>query len=365
MSLKNLRNGFNYLILLSALSILPGCTDWFKEKFGGSCEKSACSSCHGPETKSLTGEALLSIDGNVVITVQDFEDFWKTYTEGNPQAALIASLYPNLRREVFNNLMVPFELAKTYVKKTGKESTPEFQKTLARQMDLVCKHVAFETFQKDALNKVDKSSKALGDFYNENKEKIRAFQEAPFIKTPGGTSAISIEFDNDKEAADFLERTKAEGSDFAKLAQEVGKQIKDHGLVAMDNQEVNYFVKTKLNELQPDQVAKVDLGKDKFVVIKAISKQKPVYASFDEVIRDPRAKDIIERELTQVKGVEMIKQEMENLKKAYSVQENNSFFDKEEESKQAELSKMQKDLEVLNEDVEELEAGTTEETPEA
>jgi len=360
MSLKNIKKAFNFITLFSALLLLPGCMDWVKEKFGWL--GTSCSSCkdhtgpHGTSgSQQGAGEILLSIDGHPLVTLENFEDFWKMYVESNPQAALIAGIYPGLRKEVFTSLLVPFEIAKVYIQKTGKDKSAEFEKMVKRQCEFVYKTLALDSLHKDILEKIDKSPQALKNFYMENRDKVRAFQDSKFIKTPGGTSAISVEFNNDKDAAAFLEKAKVD-KDFAKLAKEDGKEIKDLGLVTMDTPEVNYFVKVKLNELNPDDVAKVDLGKDKFVVVKALDKKKAEYIPFEDVIKDPQAKDIIERELVQLKSVETMKAEIENLKKQYNIQQNNTFFEQELEKKQAELNKMQKDLEVLNEDVEALES---------
>lgn len=360
MSLKNIKKAFNFILLLSSLSILPGCIDWIKEKLGSACDKS-CTSCdshgpHGPQETKLSGEVLLSVDGKPLVTVDSYEEFWKMYVESNPQAALIAGFYPGLRKEVFTAMLVPFETAAVYLQKTGKDKSPEFQKNLERQRTFGYKTLALDTLHKDVLAKIDKSARALKDFYEENREKIRAFQDNKFTKATGGTSAISVEFDNDKDAATFLEKVKANKADFARLAEQDGKEVKQLGFVTMETPDVNYFVKVKLNELGPDDVAKVDLGKDKFVVVKSLEKKKAEYIPFDEVMQNPQAKEIIERELVQVKSVEKMKDEMEKLTKEYNIQQNNEFFEQELQKKQAELSKMQKDLEVLNEDVEAIDA---------
>jgi len=355
MSLKNIKKAFNYIMLFSSLAILPGCTDWIKEKLGSS--ESSCSNCgdHGSRAThtvtgtELTGETLLSVDGQSLVTVSGFEDFWKMYVESNPQAALIAGFYPGLRKEVFTTLLVPFEIAKVYLQKTGKDTSPEFQKLFERQCEFVYKTLALDVLHKDILEKINKSPQALREFYEENRDKVRAFQDTKFTKSSGGTSAISVEFDNDQDATAFLE--KAKSGDFMNVAKENEKEVKQLGLVTMESPEINYFVKVKLNELAPEDFAKVDLGKDKFVVVKSLAKKKAEYASFDELMEDQQAKDIIERELVQVKSVEKMKEEMENFKKTYNIQQNNTFFEQELEKKQAELGKMQKDLEVLNEDI--------------
>jgi len=363
MSLKNIKKAFNYILLFSALSTLPGCTDWIKEKFG-SCE-SSCSGCgdhgshgtaHTGTAAPLTGETLLSVDGKSLVTVSSFEDFWKMYVESNPQAALIAGFYPGLRKEVFTTLLVPFEIAKVYLQKTGKDKSAEFQKLFERQCEFVYKTLALDALHKDILEKINKTPQALKAFYEENRDKVRAFQDAKFTKATAGTSAISVEFDNDNDAAAFLEKAKL--GNFMDAAKQQDKEVKQLGLVTMESPEVNYFIKVKLNEIGPDEVAKVDLGKDKFVVVKSLAKQKAEYASFDDLMQDQQAKDIIERELVQVKSIEMMKEEMENLKKTYNIQQNNSFFEQELEKKQAELSKMQKDLEVLNQDVDSIESAS-------
>lgn len=348
MSLKNIKKAFIFGMLLSSLAVLPGCLDWIKEKFG-SCE-STCTTCgdHGMPQGKLTGEALLSVDGQPLVTVATFEDFWKMYVESNPQAALIAGFYPGLRKEVFNSLLVPFEIAKVYLQKTGKDKSADLKKLYERQCEFVYKTLALDILQKDILAKIDKSPKALKDFYEQNRDKIKAFQDNKFTKVAGATSALSVEFDSAQDAEAFLEKAKT--GDFAKLAKEAGKELKDLGFVTMENPDVNYFIKVKLNELKPAEVTKVDLGKDKFVVVKAIEKRNAEYSPFESL--DQQTKDIIERELVQVKGVEKMKSEMENLKKTYNIQQNNAFFDEELEKKQAELAKMQKDLENLNEDVE-------------
>lgn len=340
---KNLRIFFSISLLASSLILLSGC-DWIKDKMG-------CKSCPAPDSKiddkaiAPTSNAILTLKNKAVVTEDSFEDFWTAYTEGNPNAALIMQIYPNIREDIYKNTIKPLKVASAWVKTEGRDKDPEFQKKVRRQCEFVEDALALELLKNEVEKNIDKSDVAIEKFFNENKNKLRLFQRPPFIKKPAGIEAQVVEFGTEKEAQDFLEKAQKEGSDFSSLAKSVNKEVKNLGIVTEETKDIEPLMKIRIVAMQPKEIEKIDIDKDKFAVVKALSKQEPEYATFKDIKENPEARQMIEQQKIQVELSDQIKKKIDDLVKEYEGKEDLKFFEKEREQRQAEMEALQKQFE--------------------
>lgn len=341
------RTFINAGLLLSTIILLSSCAplDWIKNKMG--CESCSSGADHG----ASRGEPLLSINGKPAITVEGFEDFWNTYLESNPQAAAYASFYPNVRHEMFKNNLVPLEVAKAWVKAEGKDKDSEYQKKIRKQQEFLESFTALEMLKDHVIKNIDTSDEALNNFYNENREKVSIFQQAPFMKSPVSMKAQVVQFTDEKQAKDFLEKAEKKDANFASLAKAANKTIKD--VDSVQTKDLDPVVRAKLKDMNTGDVTLVTSGKNQFKVVKVVSKQDATYAQFEEVKGEPEVKEAVKQAIVQIQGSELFGKKLEELKEKFNVKEHTEFFDKERESKQADLQAKLKEMQAKEEPKEE------------
>lgn len=330
-------------LVISSLLLFSSC-QWFKEK-------TTCPECPSQveQKEPLTGEPLLVVKGKPLITVNSFEDFWSMFTESNPNAQLMASINPQIREGLFKNNLVPLKLARAWAENEGKTATEEFQKKLRRQSDFIADCIALDLLRDEIMKEIDKSDAALKKYYEESKEEIGATQGAPFIKKPAGVQAKMVEFATEQEAKTFLEKAQKEGANFEALVKEINKEIKDLGIVTQQTEDLDPSIKMRVVDMTAGEVAQVDVDKDKFVVVKAVSKQEPEYAAYEELKDQPQVRETIEQMMLQKNFTDLLNKKLEEIKKAYNVEENLKFFEREREQKQAELQEQLKKLQAEQE----------------
>lgn len=320
------RSFINVALLLSSLAMLTGCTDWIKNKFGGSSESSTTTS----------KEVLCSIGDKPCITVESFEDFWNAYLQSNPNAAAIVAFYPNVRYEMFANQLVPLKLAQAWVKAEKKDQEAEYQKRLKNQMELIEGFMALEALKENVLKSIDTSDAALEKFYEENKSKSPIFQQAPFIKNAALVQVETVTFADENQAKSFLEKAKAAGANFAQLVKDAKKELKNLGFINETSKNVDTEIKFRVRGLNAGDFDVVKVGKN-FVVIHATNKKDAEYAPYAELKEKPELKEHLKQTLAQIQGQDAFTNKLEELKKTYNVKENKEFFEREKEKQKADM----------------------------
>ncbi len=316
MNKTSLRQAFSAIVLFA---LLPGCNNPFKD---------SCKSCGSKA--SLTGEALLTVNGKPVITTSSFEKEW-TFLEKDPQASIMLAFMPNAKEDYFNNQMVPFALVEEWLVMTKKDRDAEFIKEKERQHEILDRALAFMEFQKEVVNSIDVSDAALRTFYEQEKDKQAQLQQPPFVKSAAGVKVASVQFSSEKQANDFAQKAR-KGGNFNTLAKEEKKEVKDLGMISNQSRNVDAAVKIRALEMKPQEVEVVQTGKNQYMVIKVTAKQEAEYVPFEEV-----NKENLKQIVTQIKAPELLQKKLDDLKNQMKVEIKSEYFEKEKKQKAADL----------------------------
>lgn len=331
---SSLRPVVNVALLLSTLALLSAC-DWFKSKVScPGCEQPAKESTYGTQA-AAPGEALLTLRNKPVITQASFEEYWQDLLKSDPQAEAMLPFVPDARTKVFEHAVTE-KLVQEWIGATGKDKDAEYQKKLKKQIELAQRMVALQAFQEDVMKSIDTSEAALEKFYNENKDKNSFFQREPFLVTAKGIKLQAVQFNDEKQAKDFL--AKVGKGDIAAAAKAAKKDVKDLGVVSAQSRNADFAVKTKARDMKPGDTAVVTTGNKQFMVLKAGQEQEAKYAPFAEV------KEGVQQAKTQIEFGDKLNARLEELKKEFGAVENKDFFAKEQEKRQSEMQSKLKAL---------------------
>lgn len=333
---KMLRPLINGAFLLSCLALLSAC-DWLKKGSGcPTCDSSSSLASAAPE------DVLLSVDGKPAITKGSFDDFFNAYLSSNPQAAAYIAFDPGARRRVFQEKELQVLVAHK-VKKDGKDKTPEYRKKFEQACEMAQWSVNLEIFRDEVLASIDSSDAGLEKFYNENKGKNPAFDNAPFQISPEGIKMQGVEFSDQKAARDFLTKAQKAPGEFSALAKAAKNSVKDLGLITTASSD--FGLKAKAKTLQSNGVDLVYTPKGKYLVIKGVGqRQAPKYAEFAELVKDAQGKEMLSNVKKQVEFPQIVMKRIEDLKKELNAKENLKYFEDEEAKKKAELDAKMKEL---------------------
>ncbi len=336
MNQKSFRPALNIILLTSALALLSAC-DWFK--------KTGCASCESSVESAGAGDVLLTIDGKPAISKQSLDDFFESTMKNRPDA-MYAAMDPQAKRNAFNELEI-MEVMAAKVKKDGKDKDPEWQKAYKRAQQMACYSVNAEKLSKEVLDSIDTSDAALEKFYGDLRGKNPAFDNPPFLKTPGGIKIQGVQFTDKKSAEDFLAKAQKPGANFAELAKAIKKDAKNFGLVTSQSK-VDYALKAKAKTLEPNAVEMITTQGNQFMVIKGIGpRQEPQYAELSEVFAaQPGLKEQLANYKKNVEAQTEFMKRIDEWKKELKADNSTAtkYFEEEEAKKKAELEAKFKEL---------------------
>lgn len=310
----------SHLFLLSSLFFLPGCTNWF------SSEKKETEMTQ-PEESQKTGAVLLSVNGKPAIYEGEFEATYKDLLDSKPEFQQYLAMMPaygvELRKNLFEQMALQ-KLASHWVKTNKIDQNEQFKKDLEKQLENIKEMMAIRALQLDIVDNIKISDAEANKYYEENKEKLGIFRQAPFLSEEGSTKASYVEFGNEKSANEFAEKAKKQISNFDQLAKENKKTVIDLGFVNMQTPSVDASIRVQLANLK--EVPSVFVSKisdKKYYVVKAANKKEPAFAPFENVKKE------IADVMKQTRFPEKFKERYETLKKDYNVNLNENFFDAE------------------------------------
>lgn len=301
--------------VLVLLSMLPGC--WpsgtnEQQKMGSTTEQES----------PVVGDVIVTMDGKPLITKQMVE-IQKERIMKHPQyRAMLAQADSDQVNQFVAHNMIGEKIIDKDIRDSGIDKTAEYKDDIA----------AMESGLKQAINikyfgqkfPATVSEAELKEFYDKNK--------AMLMTSPGGVTAMALQFDNEPAARAFMESVKQQKNDFKKAAQEAGlsDKIKEFKGINSRTPGVDPMLRDKIIAIK--QIPALELFTVNGVswVVNATGKEEPQYRPFEQV------KEGIKQQLEQPKQAEVLSQEVEKLKTKYKVELDKNFF-KESEMTEEEM----------------------------
>ncbi len=303
------KNSSPYFIL-SLLLLLPGCNynplSWIKKD-----------SCCGDSSHG--GEVLYTLNGKPVITVDSLNKDIQMIIEKRPEYEQYMKINENHFKKLVFEEKVHLALAEEWAKRNKLQASKKFQDDL----DQTKKHMFFAAFQEDTAKNIAISDEDATAFYDKSEYKAH-------FKSPAGTKAVVVEFNDDKQALDFLKRAKAPEADFAALAKAMQKEVADLGLVSEHSFQVNKVLKAKLLSLVAPETGLVKADDKTFYVYKASEKKAAADTAFADL--DTDKKEGIKNMMKQEHFKGALESAFEKLAAEAKAVRNDAYFNKDQEA---------------------------------
>lgn len=260
---------------LAALSfiVLSGCGD----KSPSKTDKASSMS-----KTEHTGTPLCSINGETVISEDDFKEKMEQMLKSNPyfKGASADTLPAEIKQRFFKEL-VNQELIIAHSKESGLENDAEFQKEREKIRALVDASLMVQHFEKGLYEKVSVADSDVAKYFEDNKKR--------FVKTPGGVLVDGVKFSSATQAQAFLDKAKKDPKNFEKLAQaEKSGSFKSFGRVSAEATGFGgSMVPAPIKEAtfafnSFPTIEKVMVGKDTWVIV-GVDKQETAYFDLEEI----------------------------------------------------------------------------------
>lgn len=318
-------------VALASLLCLPGCS--LLESFLGNSEERARAQQVAVEERAidemrqggmsvlpeeeLTGEALITMDGTPIVTVNSLQSEKEKLLDANPQLKQMldymdpAQLDRNLAEGLMNQVIVD-----RYIGEQGVDQQPAYKKELRDGIKAVERMVNTKFFtQSFDVNISDADVRA---FYDANKDAM-----PHLVVSRGGVRAMGVPFATEQEARAFADVVKAQKNDIQQAATMQGKkdQLRDFMTVNQQSFGVEPELKNKIMAITSfPSVNVIKLQDGSAWVVLAQSKEAAQYRPLDEVKDD--LKDYLEKE----ERAKRFDAEMSKLKARYNVKMKEEFF---------------------------------------
>ena len=315
----------SYVTFISLALLLSGC--------GSSTDKNQTgSSTSSPSATDTNSVVLLSIKENgtekPLITEKMLNDYISMAEEANPQLRMVLEMMPDAEQLIFSN-QKRSKVLREWARKTGVEKQADYNKNLDMIVDMARSNLDAQFFQKQI--KVAIQDEDLNKYYEEHKNEMPGL-----LISPEGVKAQGVFFDKAEKAHEFLAKVKEPNAKFADVAKKFNVKVDDFGGVLSERSFIDKKIKEKVLATKKfPSYETITVDKNKYWVIKALSKEKAQYAPFDQVKANIRSM-LEEQEISKA-----FEKEIEKLEKEYGIVENKAFFEekkknKEEARKQAE-----------------------------
>lgn len=283
-----------------ALSGFGSCGD----KSAHKADKSSMSASN----KEHTGTPLCSINGETVISENDFKEKMEQMLKSNPyfKGASADTLPAEIKQRFFKEL-VNQELIVANATAKNLENDAEFKKSYEDMVELVRKSLIVQFFEKGIYEKVNVSDSDVAKYFAENKKR--------FVKTPGGVLVNGVKFSSATQAQAFLDKAQKDPKNVEKLAQaEKDGSFKSFGRVSAEAAGLGGSMvpapikETALAFSSFPAVEKVNVGKDTWVLV-GEDKQETAYFDLEEIkpqvsnmLKQNKFKDELDKELKDLQG---------------------------------------------------------------
>jgi len=308
------------VLAFSPLLLLSGC-DWVKEKLGmGKVpEATKKEKKKGKKIKTPKGEWVVKLQGETVVTPEEFEKEINLLSEERPQLKSMFAYMPNLEKDLARG-MGNREAISHFIKDKKIDEQKEYISKKERVMNAAMQILDAEFFSKSfETGKVSDADVKL--FYEDNKDTVQGL-----LISRGGVEASGVSFDKKADAQAFLEKAKKEKNlDLQKLAKEnnLDKKFRDFKLVSEQSFGIDPVLRTKVLDVKTFPTVDImSIGDKKFWVVHAPKKEETKYRPFDQV------KDGIRQLAEQTERTKLLQKELDKLSKAYDVEVNETYFEK-------------------------------------
>lgn len=295
---------FHIALLLAPLLLLPGC--WTCEKH----EHAVVGSDVGTMVKSVEdgSPVLMKIDGRPVLTVKGIDADFERLLEENPNFKQMLAYMPDAKLNFFQG-MVSQQVIDEYIHRNKIDSSPEYQRELAKTIDQV-KHMLNMNYFSER-HPAEVSETEVRKFYDENKDKI-----PDLMQSQGGVKAEAVSFGSEEDAKAFLAKAKESTGDFAKIATDAGyaNNYRDFKLVNAQSIQIDPTLKAKIIKITSFPSMELFNVGNEWWVVNAHSSAEPVYVSFDKV------KPMIQEHLKKQKQAEVFEKVIDKYKGEYHVE---------------------------------------------
>lgn len=317
---------------LVLLAMLPGC--WFGGARDQKVEERG-ENYRVQDEAPVAGDVIVTMDGKPLITKQMVEVQKERIMKTSPQFKAMMAAEENadqVNQFVAQN-MVGEKIIGKYIADEGIDKTAEYKDDIA----------AMESGLKQAINikhfgqkfPVIISEAELRDFYDKNK--------AMLMTSPGGVTAMMVQFDNEPAARSFMATVKQQKDDFKKAANEAGlsDKVKEFKTITMRTPGIDPMLRDKIIAIKQTPTLELFTVNGVSWVVYATGKEAPQYRPFEQV------KDGIKHQLEQQKQAEVLSKEVENLKEKYKIELDKNFFkeqapEMEEEEEEEEIEEVMK-----------------------
>jgi hypothetical protein len=263
----------------------------------------------------LPAEALITIDGKVVVTVAEFEKFVEDAAKTDAQLKMLieqarAFVLPQLVEIKKQEAMINHWATVNKIKEKA-----DYQKKLAEGLKALEQMLSQEEFV--VAFRKDPTEAEIVEYYNKNKQidPVIAVQQ-PGIKARG------LVFEKEEDAKAALNEAGADAAKLSDHAKKINKKIADFGVVN-EMSMVDPSVKEALQACKAfPHAAVIKTGEKEFVLVQAHGKQEGKYKDLKEV------KELIKQRLAGQKLQESIQQANEKLSRDYKIEVNKAYTEK-------------------------------------
>ena len=334
-----------FSFVVTSLIIFPGCNplDFFK---GKAKQESKASKAQG--------EALVTIDGKVVITSDEFDKKLAQKLQSHPQTAQIPpeAIPMPAKRQFLNELVRLSLISDVWGKKNNVQESEEFKKSLSEKLELLKESLVVEAFVNELRSGISVTDAEVKADYEKNHDK--------YVKAQASVNVTAIAFDKKEAAVAFYDKAKVLPAEFnATAKREKGGKFKEFGRV----DELSHHVpaEVRASALGAGKAPRVALvtGKDGNWVIYVTDKKSAVHYELEEIKAD--LKSMVEAN----KFRDALEARIEEIKKDAKVEINESFFKEKEENGLPEGAKILSAEEVAAQEASNVEAAEAEEKNEA
>lgn len=307
-------------LLISGM-LFVGC-NWFKK-----------SESNNSSSSIATGDVLMTIDGQPVLTVSEYEKQLDMARAANPQVDMILQMMPDAERQFVFRGISTSKLMKAWADKEGVSKTSDFkeqQKHLHEAMDLQLYMKAFD--EKHPITITDSD---IERFYHEKKDSIPGL-----VIAQAGVDVSFVRFDSKAKAQAFFDKVKdlKKSDEFKKIA-ENSKEQASQSVINDKSPFSDVLKKTVLDIKKFPSVHIVKVSDNGYWVVLATGKSEAKYHD----LKSPQVQQGLRKMIEDERKAQLIEKEIEKLKKDLNVIENNTYFEQKEAKKRAALQEQGSD----------------------